>query len=338
MSRNNLHKNPDSSVRNNEHSENYSGRKRFIPGSLSLVLLSAAMILAVIMTAGCTGSSAGDISDNITPGNIDGTAVNGSNATDDSGNITGTDNSPENCTGNSTALSADDLLGTEWILLSYTGSSGMMNNATAELTGTLTFVNESILGGNSGCNSYSADYTATDGEFKTGIIALTQMYCTDATMQFENDFLELLQNGRSIEISAEKLLISDEDGNLTLIFSPFTLEGSSWELTSMNNGMGAVVSLPENTGITIEFSDGKASGNSGCNNYFSAYTMGEDFGIEFSATGSTEMYCDEDIMVYESAYLKNLESVSRYYFNGRSLTFRDDNNKNVMTFVKSGQS
>jgi heat shock protein HslJ len=179
------------------------------------------------------------------------------------------------------------------------------------------------------------------------------MYCTDATMQFENDFLELLQNGRSIEISAEKLLISDEDGNLTLIFSPFTLEGSSWELTSMNNGMGAVVSLPENTGITIEFSDGKASGNSGCNNYFSAYTMGEDFGIEFSATGSTEMYCDEDIMVYESAYLKNcdedimvyesaylknLESVSRYYFNGRSLTFRDDNNKNVMTFVKSGQS
>ncbi|EHQ34189.1 META domain-containing protein [Methanoplanus limicola] len=337
MSKNNRHKNPDSDLRkNNEHSNehfnDHSGRTGFIPGSLSLIFLSAAMILAVIMTAGCTGSSSGDISDNITPDIINKTAVNGTNATDYSGNITGTDNSSEN----STAVSGDELSGTEWLVTSYMGVGSGLNEVPEGIDATLTFVNESILGGNSGCNSYSADYNSNDGEFKTGIIALTEMYCTDATMQFENDYLELLQNGSSIEISADNLVISDEDGNVILTLLPFTLEGGSWELTSMNNGKGAVVSLPENIGITLEFSDEKASGNAGCNNYFSAYAIDEDFGIEFSAIGSTKMYCDEDIMVYESSYLKNLESVSRYYFNGKSLTFRDDDGKTLMTFVKSG--
>ena len=333
MFRKKRNKNPDSDLREyNEHSENYSGRTGFIPGRFSLMLLSAVMVLAVLMTAGCTGNDRGDLSDNTSPGKINGNAVNSSEITDDSGKIAGSEKGPDNAT----AVSGDALCGTEWLLTSYMKVGGGLTEVPAGLTPTLTFVNDSILGGNSGCNSYSADYTAIDGDFKTGIVILTEMYCTDATMQFENDYLELLQKGRSAGISADNLVISDEDGNVILIFSPFTLSGSLWELTSMNDGKGAVVSLPENIGITLEFSDDKASGNAGCNNYFSAYTIGEDFGIEFSDIGSTKMYCEENVMVYESAYLENLKSVSRYYFNGKSLNFRDNEGKTLMTFAKSG--
>lgn len=321
MSRKNQKRNPDSDVRKNKiYSENYSGILGINIGSLSLILILAVMVLAVIITAGCTGNGAGDVPDD-----------SGDMGYDDK--ITGSENGPENAT----SLSGYDLSGTGWFLTSYMKSSGEMTTEVPLGAGaTLTFVNDSILGGNSGCNSYSADYTAEDGEFKTGIVVLTAMYCTDATMEFEDNYLELLQKGRSIGMSADNLIISDENGNVILTFSPFVLSGSSWELTSMNDGKEAVVSLPENIGITIEFSDDKASGNAGCNNYFSSYSTGEDFGIEFSAIGSTKMYCEENIMVYESAYLKNLELVSEYDFNGKSLVLRDNDGKILMTFAKSG--
>ncbi|UUX92438.1 META domain-containing protein [Methanoplanus endosymbiosus] len=354
MSKKNRNKNPDSYVRNNyDHSEDYSGRTGFNKGRLSFILFSSVMVLAVLMTAGCTGNSAGGASDITVTGGGNGTADNSGGTTDnsedsaDSGinsEITdGSDGSgkiteSEYVTENVTAVSGDELSGTDWLLTSYMGVNGGMNEVPEGIDATLTFVNESILGGNSGCNSYSADYKAKDGVFKTGIIVFTAMYCTDATMEFENDYLELLQKGSSAVMSDGKLVISDEEGGVLLNFLPFKISGSSWELISMNDGKEAVLSLPENIGITLEFSDDKASGNAGCNNYFSSYSTDEYFGIEFSAIGSTRMYCEEAVMVYESAYLKNLESVSRYYFNGKSLIFRDDDGKTLMTFVKSGKS
>lgn len=104
------------------------------------------------------------------------------------------------------------------------------------------------------------------------------------------------------------------------------LNGTAWALTSIDD-----TSPLENTSVTIEFTDGKIGGSSGCNSYGGSYKLsGEKFSTDSIAM--TLMACmDSGVMEQESAFLDHLQNAQTYKLadgqllilssDGKSLTF-----------------
>ena len=86
-----------------------------------------------------------------------------------------------------------------------------------------------------------------------------------------------------------------------------SLEGTSWQLESL----AGEPALP-GTDVTIEFKDGQAGGQAGCNGYGGAYKV-DGNEITFRELASTLMACaDPAVMEQESAYLQFLGEVQRF--------------------------
>lgn len=96
-----------------------------------------------------------------------------------------------------------------------------------------------------------------------------------------------------------------------------TLEGTSWQVTAVDNGKKAIQTLIPNTMITATFEDGKITGSAGCNRYQAAYSVaGREIKIGMAA--STRMYCADPpgIMEQEKFFLDALKEVKSYRTQG----------------------
>lgn len=108
------------------------------------------------------------------------------------------------------------------------------------------------------------------------------------------------------------------DGSLRLVsdkvegrLNAAELSGSSWRLQGMERD-GAKV---EDTGITLNFEDHRVSGHSGCNNYFGDIQDGAGPGeIHIGPLAGTRMACEPSIMELENAYLRSLQTSTRFSF------------------------
>jgi heat shock protein HslJ len=106
------------------------------------------------------------------------------------------------------------------------------------------------------------------------------------------------------------------------------LEGTSWQLAAY-----AGKDVVPGTNVTIQFEDGLASGEAGCNGYGGAYEVdGEQ--ISFQEVASTLMLCTapEGVMEQEAEFLGSLNQVERYELaDGRLQLIRSDGE--ALTFV-----
>jgi heat shock protein HslJ len=88
------------------------------------------------------------------------------------------------------------------------------------------------------------------------------------------------------------------------------LEGNTyvWQGTLMNDDTSIT---PKQSGkFTISFgTDGKATGKTDCNSYFTSYNVGTDGAIKFQNIGATKMYCEG---AQESVFLRDLGLSSNY--------------------------
>jgi heat shock protein HslJ len=92
-----------------------------------------------------------------------------------------------------------------------------------------------------------------------------------------------------------------------------------------NNGNQAVVGLLTGTNISLNFgTDGKASGNAGCNTYSGDYRA-DGKALKVGPLAGTRMFCDKPagVMDQEKQYLAALQSAATYEITGRTLTIRD---------------
>lgn len=72
---------------------------------------------------------------------------------------------------------------------------------------------DGTVGGSSGCNSYSGDYTIRGNNISIESIAMTLMACMDmAVMEQESTFLENLENAQTFTLSENQLVIFGADG------------------------------------------------------------------------------------------------------------------------------
>lgn len=82
------------------------------------------------------------------------------------------------------------------------------------------------------------------------------------------------------------------------------LDGTHWQLVGADRGPLAELQAARN--VTLEFAEGRAYGNAGCNRYFSSYELAGDR-LVLGKAGTTMMYCEGEANEVERAFLPLLE-------------------------------
>ena len=157
-------------------------------------------------------------------------------------------------------------------------------------------------------------------------------------MEQEAAYLTALTTAATYTIRGDTLELRTADGALAVSYSATqppsaeapapaeagapALEGTNWYATGVNNGKQAVVSLVLGSEITAVFGeDGSLTGNAGCNNYMTSYTVDGDQ-IQIEPAASTMMMCEEAVMEQEMAYLTALTTAATYTIRGDTLELR----------------
>ncbi|RIK39854.1 MAG: hypothetical protein DCC55_16850 [Chloroflexi bacterium] len=135
---------------------------------------------------------------------------------------------------------ADDLVGTQWTLVSY-GIAGAENPVAEGSEVTLSFQADGQAGGSGGCNSYSAPYQAEDGMLTFGEIVSTLMACVDeVVMEQEQQYFQALQTAGQYELAAGQLTIYYDAGQGVLNF------------VSAGSATGQSAETPQPDGVSVQ--------------------------------------------------------------------------------------
>lgn len=226
--------------------------------------------------------------------------------------------------GASTAAGEEYLPNSSWNLATLNGSAPVAGTFV-----TLNFDENLAAFGSDGCNNYRTTATV-DGESiafaQPG--AATLMACEEPIMNQATGFQEALAAADTFSATADELTLRDGGGNevATFAIQSQELSGTSWIVTSYNNGREAVVGVLEGTEMTADFgADGQVSGTAGCNNYFGPFEADAEAGtLSVGEIGSTMMACadPEGIMEQEQEYLAALATAATYRIQGNTLEMR----------------
>jgi uncharacterized lipoprotein YbaY/heat shock protein HslJ len=137
-----------------------------------------------------------------------------------------------------------------------------------------------------------------------------------------------LGSATTYTIDGASLALVDGTGTAVATFDAVSadLSGTSWTVTSYNNGKGGVVSVLPDTNLTIAFGEsGQISGAAGCNNYSGSYTSDGAGSIEIGQLAATMMACvaPEGVMEQEMQFLAALPLATVYTIDGSTLGLRD---------------
>ena len=233
------------------------------------------------------------------------------------------------------------LVGTDWVLDSYSTGGDAISSVIAGATVTAKFSADGNVTGNAGCNLYGGQYSLEGENFSVSSLYSTLMYCgTPGVMEQESAYLALLGNASSYRIEGDRLTLTDAAGTDFLFFvqaeevPPAPLTGTEWTLESYSLSSEAVSSVIAGTTVTAVFSaDGNVGGNAGCNSYGAGYTV-DGANLTIEAPISTKMYCGEPegVMEQENRYLTLLESVAGYRIDGTRLVLTDEAGATLLTF------
>ena len=220
------------------------------------------------------------------------------------------------------AGSGYSLPGTKWELVSLNGATPVEGTIV-----TLFFATDNKAGGNAGCNTYNTTYKVDGSSLTFDQAMSTMMACEPAIMDQEQAYLQALGNTRSYSGAADKLVLKDGSGKELAVFAPYqpsSLEGN-WEAIGINNGKQAVQSVMAGTTVTAIFgSDGKVSGNDGCNTYNGTYTIDGDK-ISIGPLATTRMACKQEVMDQATNYQNALANATTFSVGKGTLELRDAN-------------
>jgi len=102
----------------------------------------------------------------------------------------------------SAAAGPFNLAGSEWGIVQDGGKPGRF----------VQFRADGVVGGSSGCNRFTGAYNQNGDELTFGPLASTRMACPPDVMEQEQQFLTMLGNVRSAEVSRPTLILKDGNG------------------------------------------------------------------------------------------------------------------------------
>jgi heat shock protein HslJ len=222
-------------------------------------------------------------------------------------------------------LTSNTLAGTQWVLAALGGQKPI---AGAQVT--LNFGGDGRAAGTDGCNRFSGAYHVEGASLAFGPMAGTLMACPPEVMTQSRAFVQALSSTRAFARPEDTLSLSDAAGAVLATFTALRTElaGTQWVVTGYNNGRQAVVSLLQDTEITVEFGrEGRVAGSAGCNHYRGSFTQGEGT-IAFSPLASTRKLCPapEGVMAQETQFLQALASAATWHMDGDRLMLRTKDN------------
>ena len=143
-------------------------------------------------------------------------------------------------------------------------------------------------------------------------------------------YISALTQATGYKVEREQLTLLDTAGKPLAAFKKQNVElsGTSWQVTSINNGKQAVTSLVKDSKLTSVFNaDGKLSGSAGCNHYNASYKMAEK-SLRIGTIAATRKMCakPEGVMEQETLFLKALATVATYQVEGKRLELRTADN------------
>jgi heat shock protein HslJ len=194
------------------------------------------------------------------------------------------------------------------------------------------------LNGQSGCNTYTTSYEASDGTMTVAPeIAVTAMACPEPQMAVEDNYLEQLPRAASYTIDGSTLTLADADGETLLVYGTTAgAEGvlGAWNVTSYYTG-NAVASVVGGATLTAEFTADGVSGNTGCNQFNGPYTVDGD-AIEIGPLASTRAACtDEALQQQETQYLAALQLATSFQVSGDRLDLLRDGGTYAVTLERA---
>jgi heat shock protein HslJ len=225
------------------------------------------------------------------------------------------------CTTVGAATDPVPLDGTAWILAALPGRPALTGAAP-----TLAFA-DGRAQGSDGCNRYGLSVAVKGPSITFGPRGMsTQMACSDEVMKQAESFIGALNGARTYRVEAGRLQLLGADGAVLATFAaqPTTLAGTRWQVTGINNGRQALVSLLGGTTVTMAFdTEGRVSGSAGCNQFNARYEA-EGSKIRFLAPAATRKMCPgEGVMAQEQQFLKALEAATTVRLEGSRVEFRD---------------
>ncbi len=233
-------------------------------------------------------------------------------------------NGVENTAEQSDAVATVLVNKTGWQLEKLASNDGHLQSLLPKTFITLYFEGERIHG-NSGCNSYFGSYRAAakDNSLAIGDTGFTMMACADAIMQQERRYLYLLQHAASFRSQDNSLHLLDEAGNVVLVFAApdvMPLKETKWQLLSFHSGNGMLSNLYTGDIYAVFDNQGRLSGFSGCNRYYSSYSL-EGKKLRLSPIITTRKNClPDEVMTTEAGYLSAMDKVRSFLIRERQLT------------------
>jgi heat shock protein HslJ len=278
-----------------------------------LLALLSAILVGMVLFSGCTGQPAQTTQ---TPGqNQSPTSAVGT---------------PET-TAPVSLVPASFPAGITWRLFSYSDGKGGITYVIGDQAVTALFRADGQVSGSSGCNQYTATYTATGTSIKIVPGMTTLMACSPAVMDQETSYLTLLSRAATYSVSGDTMLFYDSMGTLVLAYkNPVSTPGTtappqpslfgSWDLVTYNNGNNGLGSVVGGSSISAVFTPGGlVTGSSGCNQYSAIYTLnGQTLGI--SQVSGSKSGCDPNLTVQETQYQALLTRANSFVINGNQLT------------------
>jgi heat shock protein HslJ len=108
-----------------------------------------------------------------------------------------------------------------------------------------------------------------------------------------------------------------------------------WDLTSYNNGQGAIQTVITGSQTTANFqANWIVAGSAGCNQYSAGYTTTASNGITVAQPTTTLMACQNNVMQQETQYLSMLQKATKFEVSGDQLTLFDSSGTKLLIYKK----
>ena len=213
-----------------------------------------------------------------------------------------------------------------WLWQRTTYADGTTIVCSAPGNYSLAFLDTGMYSVQADCNQGSGTYTVDGSQLTLQPGPMTRAACPPGSQ--DTVFLRDLGRIATHVFDGENLVLNLQMDSGNMIFSPrppSSLTGPAWQVLSVNNGRGAVVSVLADTQLDVTFGEnGIVSGTTGCNNYRGLYTV-TGATIAFGSLVSTRRACpSEEAAAQEQAFLAALAASTRYEPRGDRLTLRND--------------
>lgn len=220
-----------------------------------------------------------------------------------------------------------------WTLVKI--NNGPLNRMVSVPTLTIDAFTNKILGSD-GCNNYHSEITKLNpNNIEFGVAASTKKMC--ANKNISKEYYEAISKVKFYKIENDKLILMNQNKEELLVFIKKITPKNDLRLNDIwgvvklgGNPLNKMVEVPR---LEINLKEMKIMGNNGCNEYTGEIADLNDNKISFSKIITTQKMCLK--MEVSNQFDEALLKTKSYKLEGTLLTFYDENNNELITFLKA---